>query len=414
MELKRNEVIAVVGDVRSGTSLLAAIMGQIKKVKGQVLFNRAACGFIPREPWLINASLRDNILFGAEEAVDTSAYNDAIRIAGLTRDFLLLSNGDETFINELNLSAAQKQRISIARCIIQQPDIILMEDCLADFDQNHGRRLFKECIKNQLSKSKCVVMVTQQMQFLPECDRILVMKNGKSLLYLILVVDKGTYLDLKSRHDNFTAWVSDVVHVDDDPTGLLEKINEIRLEPATSISERSKQISPMMPKNPQGPLSHLPLRRAGKVRSSPLASAKVITANRETLNEKAGIELLVAQNKGSIQNAELNERTISKLIERSQGSVLNGNAMRPPANFGNQDIVTRTIEVNQLTVHSVHTFDAATVEPGILSEAGPVNPLKSTMQFLREGTGLYAGLGIIFAFIISSALRITSGSCEII
>ena len=113
--LKRGELIAVVGD-STGKSLLAAIMGQIKKVSGDIATNGiVTCGFIPQEPWLIKASLRDNIIFGIEiddknQEQINAAYSDAIRISGLTRDFLLLSNGDETFVNELNLSQAQKQR----------------------------------------------------------------------------------------------------------------------------------------------------------------------------------------------------------------------------------------------------------------------------------------------------------------
>lgn len=58
-------------------------------------------------------------------------------------------------------------------------------------------------------------MLTQQKQFLPDFDRIIVMKAGK-------VVDEGTYKDLKAKNVNFSAWVTDVVQLDDDPGGLLE------------------------------------------------------------------------------------------------------------------------------------------------------------------------------------------------
>lgn len=67
-------------------------------------------------------------MFGFEP--DEKKYADAIRLAGLTRDIMLLSNGDDAFVNELNLSPSQKQRISLARCIYHNPDIYLIEDCL--------------------------------------------------------------------------------------------------------------------------------------------------------------------------------------------------------------------------------------------------------------------------------------------
>lgn len=410
LTLNRGELIAVVGEISSGKSLLASISGQVKLQRGVVKTNGAFCGFVPQEPWLINASLRDNILFGIDvneekSASINSAYNEAIRISGLTRDLLLLSNGDDTFVNELNLSRSQKQRISLARCIIHNPDIVLIEDCLSDFDQNNSRRLFKECIRNTLSRDKCVVMLTSQMHFLHDCDRILVLKGGK-------VIDEGTYDELKTRHSNFASWITDVEHVEDDPNGVFDKVNEIRLEPVSKVIERSKQISPLRPRNPEnGPLSHLPLRRTPKNRSSPLASAKVINAKpvEVTQNERGGIELLIEQNQNSIQSTELNEHTLSKLIERNQGSILTGNTMRPPANFSNQDIVTRTIAANQLTVHSVHTFESGKVEPGILDDEHNWHLFTAVTQFLKQGPGYYAGIVIIFAFFIGAALRVMSG-----
>ena len=98
---------------------------------------------------------------------------------------------------------------------------------------------------------------------------------------------------------------------------------------------------------------------------------------------------------------------LSKIIEKNQSSLLNGNAGRPPVNFSNQDQLRRTIEANQLTVHSVHTFDLATVEPGVDFTAS-THPVISIVQFLKEGTGIYAGIGIIVAFVVSGAIRILS------
>ena len=179
LTLKRGSVIAVVGDIGSGKSLLAAIMGQLKMTTGTILTDGSKCGFVSQEPWFINATLKENILFGMD--IDEKRYTEAIRISGLTRDFMLLSNGDESFVNELNLTPSQRQRLSIARCIYHDTDIILMEDCLSDFDQSQAKQLFKESIRNQLAKTKCIVMLTQQKQFLPECDLIVVMKNGRGI-----------------------------------------------------------------------------------------------------------------------------------------------------------------------------------------------------------------------------------------
>eukprot|EP00842_Homolaphlyctis_polyrhiza_P000575 jgi/Hompol1/1518/HPOL_000924-RA len=347
--LKRNSVIGVVGDVGSGRSLLAAIMGQIKRTQGTMSSYGSTCGYIPQEPWLINATLRDNILFGLEP--NEEKYVDAIRVSGLTDDFLLLSNGDETFI----------------------------------------------------SKNRCVVMLTQQKQFLPECDLILVLKGGK-------LVERGTYQELKARNVNFSAWVSDFVHMEDDPTGVLEKVNEIRLDPQTPTLSGGKQINPLSPPSPHaGPLSHLRVRtKKNKTRSSPLAIAKPITAESDTFNQNQ-LKQLIERNANSMQNAQLNEETVSKLIERNQLSVLTGNMSRPPANFENQDMVSRTIEANQLTVHSLHEFDVATLEPGLLSDSAQVRTFWSPYrEFIVEKTGLTIGVTLITVFFVAHVLRFLS------
>jgi ABC-type multidrug transport system fused ATPase/permease subunit len=342
--------------------------------------------FAPQEPWLLDASLKDNILFGIDNP-DKDAYHEAIRITGLTKDFMLMSKGDETYVSELNLSASQKQRVSLARCIAHNPDIVLMEDCLGDFDQSIAKRVFKDIVKKELVRNRCVIMLTQQLQYLPDCDRILVLKGGK-------MIDQGSYLDLKMRHENFSTWVSDVVQVEDDPNGTFEKLNEIKLEPISSPKTWEEKPNTLFPFSPM-------LRKESKPRSSPLASAAVITASNT-------IEQLLEQNSNSKQFMEINERTLSKMIEKSQGSVLTGNLSRPPANFSNQDIVTRTIEANQLTVHSIHTFDNKTAEPGVLDSNYKSNPWQSIIQFLKEGTGIFAGIALIVAFFIGTGIRVSS------
>ena len=161
LKVHSGQLIAVVGDLSSGKSLLSAIMGQIKKTSGEISVY-GSCGYVPQEPWLINASLRDNIIFGNE--YDEHRYSDVVRICGLTRDLMMMSNGDESIVSDLNLSISQRQRLSLARCIYHNPDILLLEDCLSNFDQALSKRIFKECIQNDILKTKALLLVTQQKQ----------------------------------------------------------------------------------------------------------------------------------------------------------------------------------------------------------------------------------------------------------
>ena len=367
LELKRGQVIAVVGDIGSAKSLLAAIMGQIKRTAGEVKTDGSKFGYVPQEPWFINASIRDNIDFGLEH--DEKRYAEAIRISGLTRDIMLLSNGDQSYITDLSLSISQKHRLALARCIYHNPGIILMENFLEDFSTAHAKQLFKESIRNQLSKNACVVIATQQKQFLPECDMIIVMKAGR-------IVERGTYLQLKSRNVNFSPWVTDVISMDDDPNLLIDAMTEIQLDSVLSTTA-GIQVSSVKP--PSGSLLHMSMNQRKKPRSSPLALSDPITPDEQNRQN-----LMVRK--------EISEHTISKIIERSQGSILS-NATRPPTNFANQDILTRTIEANTLTIHSIKEFDVGTMDPdfGTKPERNPY------WLFLRDSPGLAVGIFLLIS-----------------
>ncbi|KAJ3205877.1 Multidrug resistance-associated protein 1 [Entophlyctis luteolus] len=411
LKIHRGEIIAVVGEISSGKSLLAAIMGQIKR-KGGKMAVHTTCGYVPQEPWLIDATIRDNILFG-HEFIDQK-YTDVIRLVGLTRDLMLMSNGDDTRISDVQLSSGQKQRLSLARCIYHDCGIVLVEDALSDFDAATARRIFKECFRNNLIKTRAIVLVTQQKQFLNDCDRILLLKNGR-------VIENGSYLELKAKKVNFSAWVNDFVTIDDDSMGLLEQVNEIKLDMQGAVRIQSP-LSQMTRKfgddfEPRNPLGFR--RRAVVHKSSPLVTSEVITSDLELNSVGSGrhlsaeeanqhtIKVIMELNNASIQNSHINEQTISMMIERNQLSVLTGGAARPPTNFSNQDPVARTIEVNQLTVHSMVAFEKTMSDRGIVMRAD-AGLWQSYVFYLSEGNGVIFGLLSTLFFISMHALFFTS------
>jgi ABC-type bacteriocin/lantibiotic exporter with double-glycine peptidase domain len=87
-------------------------------------------GYVPQEAWLLNMTLRDNIIFGSP--YDEKRYNETIRVCALKRDLTLMAHGDQTEIGErgINLSGGQRQRISLARCVYKLDDVILLDDPL--------------------------------------------------------------------------------------------------------------------------------------------------------------------------------------------------------------------------------------------------------------------------------------------
>jgi ABC-type multidrug transport system ATPase subunit len=191
---RKGQLTAVVGNVGSGkSSLLAALLGQMQLTEG----TSKVCGqisYTPQEAWLLNMTLRENIVFGNE--FNEQLYNEVIRVCALTRDLKLMPDNDRTEIGErgINLSGGQRQRISLARCCYKQSDVVLLDDPLSAVDQKVGRHIFEDCIKKYL-KARTVIFVTHQLQYLSKCDYVYVVKDGR-------VAEGGTYLELMSRKDN--------------------------------------------------------------------------------------------------------------------------------------------------------------------------------------------------------------------
>jgi ABC-type multidrug transport system fused ATPase/permease subunit len=105
------------------------MLGQMKQVEGEFrVFG--SISYVPQEAWLLNMSLRDNIVFGSE--YDEKKYNEVIRICALQRDIKLMADGDQTEIGErgINLSGGQRQRVSLARCVYKAADVVLLDDPL--------------------------------------------------------------------------------------------------------------------------------------------------------------------------------------------------------------------------------------------------------------------------------------------
>jgi len=105
----------------------------------------------------------------------------------------------------VNLSGGQKQRLSLARAVytavMGSADIILLDDVLSAVDAHVGARIMEECIMKVLHKSgKTVVLVTHAIQYLPECDRVIVMDEGK-------IAESGTYDELMRAGNKLTKLV---------------------------------------------------------------------------------------------------------------------------------------------------------------------------------------------------------------
>ncbi|ETV95462.1 hypothetical protein H310_10942 [Aphanomyces invadans] len=188
LSLQSGDLVAVVGAVGSGKStLLQGILGDATCSTGHV-FRRGRVAYVSQQPFIQNATLRDNILFGLP--FEHWRYERAVAVSCLVDDLAMLPFGDRTEIGEkgINLSGGQRTRVALARAIYQDADIYLFDDVLAAVDSHVGADIFHRCMLDIL-KDKLVVMVTNNLGVLPHCSRILVLVNGH-------VAQQGSYADL--------------------------------------------------------------------------------------------------------------------------------------------------------------------------------------------------------------------------
>ncbi|KAF9157655.1 Canalicular multispecific organic anion transporter 1, partial [Actinomortierella ambigua] len=233
LQIPRGALVAVIGAVGHGkSSLLQAMVGNMPMQSGR-LVRGAATTFAAQQPWIQNATVRDNILFGVP--YDAVRYNRVIRVCQLERDLANLPRGDFTELGErgINLSGGQKARVSLARAVyFQSEDVsgelshgggscsncdspekaaenrttpsttVIMDDPLAAVDAHVGKRLWRDCIMTEL-QGRTRIVATHQLHVLPDVDLIVCMKDGR--------IDQiGSYQELMEdpSHDAFRALIA--------------------------------------------------------------------------------------------------------------------------------------------------------------------------------------------------------------
>ncbi|KAJ3200861.1 hypothetical protein HDU67_001760, partial [Dinochytrium kinnereticum] len=199
LTVERGSLVAVVGTVGSGkSSLLNAVVGEMKKVKGEVSFC-GSMGYAPQSAWIQNATVEQNVTFGLP--YDEQKYRRAIQHCALEQDLKILPDGDQTSIGErgINLSGGQKQRINLARCVYYDPDIVLLDDPLSAVDAHVGKYLFEKCILGALG-GKTRILVTHQLHFLSRVDHVVVMRDGE-------IVEQGSYATLMENGKEFATLI---------------------------------------------------------------------------------------------------------------------------------------------------------------------------------------------------------------
>ncbi|KAI3842626.1 hypothetical protein MKX03_027290 [Papaver bracteatum] len=238
LEVKPGEKVAICGEVGAGKStLLAAVLGEVPFVEGSIHIS-GKMAYISQTAWIQSGSIQDNILFGCN--FDKQRYQETLERCSLLKDLEMLPFGDLTEIGErgVNLSGGQKQRIQLARALYQDADIYLMDDPFSAVDAHTASTLFKEYVMGSLS-GKTVVLVTHQVDFLPEFNSILLMSDGE-------ILHAAPYDMLLASSKEF----SELVNAHKDTMGS-ERLTRIA-SPQTCAKETSKSRSKMLFEEPVG------------------------------------------------------------------------------------------------------------------------------------------------------------------
>jgi ABC-type multidrug transport system fused ATPase/permease subunit len=210
LKVKKGEVVMIIGAVGSGKSSIAsAVIGEASFTKGDIDVN-GSLAYVPQDAWIINATVRDNIVFG--NPWDEQKYKRVLKLAALETDLKILSKGDLTDIGDkgINLSGGQRQRVSIARSLYADRDIYVFDDPLSAVDSHVAAHLVEHAITKFIKgQGKTGFIVTNQIQFLRAADRVVLLKGGK-------IAEQGTFDELAANGKEFAQLIKDFGVIDED------------------------------------------------------------------------------------------------------------------------------------------------------------------------------------------------------
>ena len=208
LEIEPGTTIALIGHTGSGKTTLASLVPRFYDVTGgqltidgadvrdvRLASLRRSIGIVAQDPFLFSATVRENITFGAPDAAD----EDVVRAARLAQahDFIEeLPNGYDTVIGErgITLSGGQRQRIAIARALILDPRVLILDDATASVDATTEARI--RLGLREAMKGRTTLIVAHRLSTIALADELVVLDRGR-------ICARGTQAELLERSDVF-------------------------------------------------------------------------------------------------------------------------------------------------------------------------------------------------------------------
>ncbi|MDQ6701491.1 MAG: ABC transporter ATP-binding protein/permease [Acidobacteriota bacterium] len=198
-----SRTLAIVGHTGSGKSTLASLIPRLMDPgEGAVLLDgvdlrdlspeslRRSIGFVPQETFLFSATIAENIAFGVERATETQ-IRAAAELAGLAGDIESFPAGYQTMVGErgITLSGGQKQRTAIARALLRDPRILILDDALSSVDTLTEDRILSGLAG--VMRGRTVILISHRVSTVRQADEIVVLERGR-------IVERGTHEILSS------------------------------------------------------------------------------------------------------------------------------------------------------------------------------------------------------------------------
>ncbi len=201
LTIEPGQTVAFVGRTGSGKTTLTRLVPRLyDATEGQVLVDgrdvrtlpletlRSAVAYVPQESFLFSETIRDNIAFGKPSASDAEV-EEAAKRAGLDTDIASFPNGYQTMVGErgITLSGGQRQRATIARAVLIEPPILILDDVLSAVDTETEERILNEL--SGVLRKRTTLLVSHRISTVKQADLICVLENGR-------VVERGNHESL--------------------------------------------------------------------------------------------------------------------------------------------------------------------------------------------------------------------------